>query len=107
MSEASVALSAVLEWVLRTDRETAVALIVGCDLDDGEANLAIPIAGLDWSDAAQPVAFVLDDGRRLPVRRLVASARVVDGRPGAPLVAAVDATRHTGGNSRAENAPGA
>jgi hypothetical protein len=91
--EASVALSAVLKWLEQTDRETATALVVGCELDDGDSEQAALIAGLEWSDAARAVALVLDDGRRVPVRRLVAKAQLVDPRAGAPLARAVDASR--------------
>ena len=83
----------VLGWIARTGRETAEALIVGSELDDGDSDQAVLIAGLEWSGADQPVAFVLADGRREPMRRLVANAQLVDARPGAPLVTAVAAAR--------------
>ena len=85
MSEASVPLSAVLDWLTRTDRETVAGLIAGRALDDGDSDETFAIHGLDWSDAGKPVALVLRDGRRLPVRRLAATAHLVDRRPGAPL----------------------
>nr|WP_294553516.1 hypothetical protein [uncultured Rhodopila sp.] len=93
MSEASVPLSAVLDWLTRTDRETVAGLIAGCALDDGDSDETFAIHGLDWSDAGKPVALVLRDGRRLPVRRLAATAHLVDRRPGAPLAAAIEAAR--------------
>ena len=93
MAETSVPVSAVLDWLKRTDRETAAGLIAGCDLDDGDSDETIAVAGLDWSDAGTPVALVLQDGRRLPVRRLAAKAHLVDSRPGAPLAAALNADR--------------
>ncbi len=89
MPEAYVELPVVLNWVARTDRETAAAIVIGCELDDGLSLQAVPIASLEWSDAAQPAAFVLSDGRRVPVRRLVAGAKLVDSRPGAPLPTAI------------------
>nr|WP_294525544.1 hypothetical protein [uncultured Rhodopila sp.] len=93
MSERSVPLSAVLDWLKRAPRETAAALIAGCELDDGDSDEVMPIGGFEWSDGAAPVALILQDGQRLPVRRLAADAQVVDSRPGAPLAAAIDATR--------------
>jgi hypothetical protein len=93
MSEASVPFSAVVDWVGRTDREKAIALIAGCELDDGESDETTPVAGLEWSDAATPVALVLQDGRRMALRRLAAKAQLVDSRPGAPLAAAINAAR--------------
>jgi hypothetical protein len=83
----------VLEWLRRIDRETAAGLIGGCHLDDGDSDETMPIAGLEWSGPVTPVALVLLDGRRLPSRRLLAKAHVVDSRPGAPLAAAVNAGR--------------
>lgn len=93
MSETPVPFSAVLDWATRTDREMADALIVGCDLDDGDSEETIPITGVEWSDTGPPVALVLRDGRRLPVPRLAGKGQLVDSRPGAPLAAAVDAAR--------------
>jgi hypothetical protein len=93
LSETAVPFSEVLDWLTRTDRETAVALIAGCELDDGDSEETMPIAGLEWSDTAVPVALVLRDGRRLPMRRLAGKAQLVDSRPGAPLAAAIGAVR--------------
>ena len=82
MPEALVAPSAVLVWLAQTGRATATALLVGCEPGDGDAEQAALIAGLEWSDAARPMAFALADGSRMPVQRLVAKAQLVDSRPG-------------------------
>lgn len=93
MSETAVPFSEVLDWLTRTDRGTADALMAGCELDDGDSEETMLIAGMEWSDAAVPVALVLRDGRRLPVRRLAGKAQLLDSRPGSPLAAAIEAAR--------------
>jgi hypothetical protein len=89
--ETSVLLSAVLDWLTRTDRARAESLIAGCALDDGDSDEMSPIDGFDWSGSGMPAALLLRDGRRVPVRRLGPEALVVDSRPGAPLAAAIGA----------------
>ncbi len=69
MSEASVAFSAVLEWLAHADRRTAVALIAGCELDDGDSDQAVPVAALEWPDAGLPVALLREAEKAFRVAR--------------------------------------
>jgi hypothetical protein len=70
----------VLVWLSRVDADAASRLLVGCALDDGSGDEAVPIVALD----AERKAVTLEGGRRL----LLAGARdgeIVDPRPDAPL----------------------
>ncbi len=84
--EATVPVRDVLVWLSRVGDDEARQLLVGCSLDDGSSDEAVPIVALD----AERKAVTLDGGRRL----LLAGARdgaVIDPRPDAPLVRAVAA----------------
>ena len=86
LDEASVPVRDVLVWLSRVGAEEGQRLLVGCALDDGTSDEAVPIVALD----AERKAVTLEGGRRL----LLAGARdgeIVDPRPEAPLVSAIAA----------------
>ncbi len=86
IEEATVPVRDVLVWLSRVGDDEARRLLVGCSLDDGSSDEAVPIIALD----TERKAVTLDGGRRL----LLAGARdgaVIDPRPDAPLVSAVAA----------------
>ncbi|HTB48072.1 MAG TPA: hypothetical protein VK741_30930 [Acetobacteraceae bacterium] len=95
MTEKTVAMEAVLAWLGRVRPEEGRRLLAGCALDDGESEDALPIAGLEWGPGAAPLALLLEGGGRKLFPQ-VAGGVVVDARPGAPLVAAIEAARTPG-----------
>ncbi len=95
MTEKTVAMGAVLAWLGRVGPEEGRRLLAGCALDDGESEDALPIAGLEWGPGSAPLALLLEGGGRKLFRQ-VAGGVVVDARPGAPLVAAIEAARTPG-----------
>ncbi len=92
VTEKTVAMGAVVSWLSRVGRAAGQRLLIGCALDDGESEDTIAIIGLEWGAGAAPLALLLEGGGRRLFRQ-VAGGVVVDARPGAPLVAAVDAAR--------------
>ncbi len=95
MTESSaVPVRDVLVWLSRADADEASRLLVGCALNDGSGDEAVPIVALD----AERKAVTLEGGRRL----LLAGARdgeIVETRPDAPLASAI-AARWTPGERR-------
>jgi hypothetical protein len=92
VAEKTVAMAAVLAWLSRVGPEEGQRLLIGCELDDGESDDTLPIVGIERSAAGAPVALLLEDSGRKPFRQLAGGA-VVDARPGAPLVTAIEAAR--------------
>jgi hypothetical protein len=95
MTEQTVAMGVALAWLSRVGPDEARRLLVGCALDDGESEDALPIVGLEWGLGSAPLALLLEGGGRKLFRQ-VAGGAVVDARPGAPLVAAIEAARTPG-----------
>jgi len=85
-------MEAVLSWLSRVGPEEGRRLLIGCALDDGDSADAVPIVGVEWGSGATPLALSLEAGGRKLFRQ-VAGGAVVDGRPGAPLIAAIEAAR--------------
>jgi hypothetical protein len=84
--EAVVPVRDVLVWLSRVGADEAHRLLVGCTLDDGNGDEAVPIVALD----TERKSVTLEGGRRL----LLAGARngeITDPRPAAPLVGAIAA----------------
>jgi hypothetical protein len=84
--EAMVPVRDVLVWLSRAGAEEASKLLVGCALDDGTSDEAVPIVAVD----TERKSVTLEGGRRL----LLAGARdgeIIDPRPDAPLVSAIAA----------------
>ncbi len=92
MAEKTAAMAAALSWLARVGPAEGRRLLIGCELDDGESADTVPIVGLEWGAGAAPLALLLEGGGRKLFKQ-VAGGAVVDGRPGAPLVAAIEAAR--------------
>jgi hypothetical protein len=85
-------MGAVLSWLSRAGTVEGRRLLIGCALDDGVNTDTVPIVGLEWGVGGAPLALLLEGGGRKLFRQ-VADGAVVDARPGAPLVAAIEAAR--------------
>ena len=92
MAEKTAAISAGLSWLSRAGPAEGRRLLIGCELDDGNSDDAVPIIGLEWDATATPLALLLAGGGRKLFRQ-VTSGAVIDARPGAPLIAAIEAAR--------------
>jgi hypothetical protein len=92
VTEKTAAIGAVLSWLPRVGPDEGQRLLIGCALDDGDSADAVPIVGLDWGVGTAPLALLLEGGQRKLFRQ-VAGGVVVDARPGAPLLAAIEAAR--------------
>jgi hypothetical protein len=87
MVETSLSVAELQRLISRVGPDEGRRLVVGCALDDGTSLETVPIVGLDW-----PAALLLAGGRRGLFARL-RGGLVVDERPGAPLLTAVETTR--------------
>ena len=83
-AEASVPISTLLSRLGRLDADALGRLLVGCELDDGEADDLLPIVGFDSASSH----LTIDGGRRINLRS-VAGGLIVDNRPGSPLLTLV------------------
>ncbi len=92
MAEKTAGMGTVLAWLSRVGPEAGRRLLIGCALDDGKSDNALPIVGLEWGAEAAPLALLLEGGGRKLFRQ-VAGGAVVDARPGTPLIAAIAAAR--------------
>jgi len=92
VAEKTAAMGSVVAWLSRVGPQEGQRLLIGCALDDGESDDTVPIVGLDWGPGATPLALLLEGGARRLFRQ-VAGGVVVDARPGAPLVAAIEMAR--------------
>jgi len=84
--EASVPVRDVLVWLSRVGADEGQRLLVGCALDDGTSDEAVPIVALD----AERKGVTLQGGRRLLLAG-VRDGEIIDPRPDAPLVGAIAA----------------
>lgn len=83
-AESTAPVPDVLIWLSRVGAQDAARLLIGCALDDGDSDEAIPIVALD----AERKVVTLQGGRRV-LLRAVRAGEVVDCRPDAPLVQAI------------------
>jgi hypothetical protein len=83
--EATVPVRDVLVWLSRVDADDARRLLVGCALDDGVSDEAVPIVELD----VERKAVTLEGGRRLLLVG-VRDGAIVDPRPDAPLARSIE-----------------
>lgn len=85
--ERTVTLTAVLQWLERTDRREALRVLVGLFLDDGNAEEAFQIRDIVWDKEGRARSAIIADGRTIPLR---SAAAIIDA-PDARLTAAVEA----------------
>jgi hypothetical protein len=83
-------------WLTRVGPEEGGKPLVGCALDDGDSLETALIVGLDW-----PAALLTEGGKRAMFSRL-GRGIVLDERPGAPLLAAMEAARSPGERAERE-----
>jgi hypothetical protein len=83
--EATVPVRDVLIWLSRAGADEARQLLVGCALDDGASDEAVPIVELD----VERKAVTLEGGRRLLLSG-VRDGAILDPRPDAPLLRSVE-----------------
>jgi hypothetical protein len=90
MAEFELSGSAVQQWMMKVDPATATQLLVGCGVDDGEADDLLDIESI----AANNVLICRFGGRltRIPAAKLKTCSVYVD-RTDHPLRAAVEASR--------------
>jgi hypothetical protein len=84
--EESVPVRDVLVWLSRVGADEGQRLLVGCALDDGTSEDAVPIVALD----AERKGVTLEGGRRLLLAG-VRDGEIIDPRPDAPLIDAIAA----------------
>ena len=87
-TEATLPVADLLRWMTRADPEQLRALIVGCELDDGESDDVVAIADVNVADRV----LVLAGGRRVALRTVLQGV-IVDPRSGSPLLAAYAQSR--------------
>ena len=87
VQEVEISGAEVVGWLSRVSADDAEAILIGCDLDDGDADQLARIIAID----RQRNALVVAGGRRIPMGRLRAGA-IVDSRPNAPLRQAISSS---------------
>jgi hypothetical protein len=91
----------VFRWLVNVPLSDAASVLIGCELDDGEADELLPIVGVN----AERKCLVVELGykrKHVPLRNL-REGMVVDDRPGTPLRHEIDASK-TPAQQQLENA---
>ena len=89
--EVTTPVSDVLRWLARVSPEVAAELLIGCGFHDGESE-NLTVSTVDAFDVNRATITLAGSGNSVSLRRY-RDGEFIDTRPGAPLAAAIAASR--------------